>query len=197
MTKLQTLQRAKSYIEMLSSCIDPISGQKVPSDSVLSGERIRKCFSFVAEILDEAISTGGLISLPGEDSTAETVFIRQKNSFCLTSDEKAKIKISDTPIPPMTFMKNINKVIDATKVEKLSLTVVNEWLLKNGYITENKVPTVVNKTVKTITPTSHQIGIFEQEILDAKTEQTKTQLLFSKRAQEFILANIDAITSRK
>lgn len=36
MTELETMQRAKMYMEKLAQGIDPVSGQEIPEDSVLS-----------------------------------------------------------------------------------------------------------------------------------------------------------------
>lgn len=67
---------------------------------------------------------------------------------------------------PSAFIKNINSVVDAENMEKLSLTTINKWLLKQGYLAESKVATVVNKNVKTVTPLSAQIGVIEQTVVD-------------------------------
>lgn len=36
MTELETMQRAKMYLDKLAQGIDPISGQEIPNDSVLN-----------------------------------------------------------------------------------------------------------------------------------------------------------------
>ena len=68
------IMRAKSYMDMLSNGIDPISGNDVPEDTILAQERLRKCFSFVSEILEEAVSQYGLISLPENEKNADNEF---------------------------------------------------------------------------------------------------------------------------
>ena len=42
MDKLQVIQRAKSYMDMLAKGIDPISGELVKNDSALQQERLQK-----------------------------------------------------------------------------------------------------------------------------------------------------------
>lgn len=42
MDKLQVIQRAKSYMDMLAKGIDPISGELVENDSALQQERLQK-----------------------------------------------------------------------------------------------------------------------------------------------------------
>ena len=63
MDKRRVIQHAQTYMDMLSNGIDPISGEPVPEDSTLQQERLKKCFSFVSEILNEVIQNNGIVSL--------------------------------------------------------------------------------------------------------------------------------------
>lgn len=193
MDKLQVIQRAKSYMDMLAKGIDPISGELVKNDSALQQERLQKCFSFVSEILDEVIKTNGIVSMPATESSQGYTAVKKKSVFSINPQQRSNIRITNNPIIPSAFIKNINSVVDAENMEKLSLTTINKWLLKQGYLAESKVATVVNKNVKTVTPLSAQIGVIEQTIVDQKTGEAKTQLLFSRQAQEFLLDNIESI----
>lgn len=195
MEKLQVIQRAKSYMDMLSNGIDPISGELVKNDSTFQQERLQKCFSFVSEILDEIIRTNGIVTLPATEFSHGYEAVKKKSVFSLNQQQRNSIRVTNNPIIPSAFIKNINSVVDSDNMEKLSLTTINKWLLKQGYLTESKVPTVINKNVKTVTPLSMQIGVIEQTVVDPKTGEAKTQLLFSRQAQEFILDNIESILS--
>lgn len=195
MEKLQVIQRAKSYMDMLSNGIDPISGELVKNDSTFQQERLQKCFSFVSEILDEIIKTNGIVTLPATEFSHGYEAVKKKSVFSLNQQQRNSIRVTNNPIIPSAFIKNINSVVDSDNMEKLSLTTINKWLLKQGYLTESKVPTVINKNVKTVTPLSTQIGVIEQTVVDPKTGEAKTQLLFSRQAQEFILDNIESILS--
>ena len=192
MDKLQVIQRAKSYMDMLAKGIDPISGELVKNDSALQQERLQKCFSFVSEILDEVIKTNGIVSMPATESSQGYTAVK-KAVFSINPQQRSNIRITNNPIIPSAFIKNINSVVDSENMEKLSLTTINKWLLKQGYLAESKVATVVNKNVKTVTPLSAQIGVIEQTVVDQKTGEAKTQLLFSRQAQEFLLDNIESI----
>lgn len=195
MNKLSILKHASRYIEMLSKGIHPLSEEEIGYDSVLVEERIRKCLRFVAEVLNEAISTGGLISLPAEEGQAEAVYVREKKAFNLSAEERSRVRLSEEPITPTAFVKRLNDVIDAEATKKLSLTVVNNWLLKKGYMVDEKVPTVINKTVRKLSPSSESIGIFEEEVVDKKSNQRSVRLVFSRQTQEFLLENLDDILS--
>ncbi|MCM1363778.1 MAG: hypothetical protein NC122_01245 [Faecalibacterium sp.] len=193
MDKLQVIQRAKSYMDMLAKGIDPISGELVENDSTLQQERLQKCFSFVSEILDEIIKTNGIVTLPATEFSQGYVVVKKKAVFSINKQQRSGIRITSNPILPSFFLKNINSVVDTETMEKLSLTTVNKWLLQREYLSESKVPTVINKTVKIVTPLSAQIGIIEQTVVDSKTGEAKQQILFSRQAQEFILDNIKSI----
>lgn len=195
MDKLQIIQRAKSYMDMLSKGVDPISGVSIENDSTLHQERLQKCFSFVSEILDEIIKTNGIVTMSDSESSHGYTIVKKKAVFSIEPQQRMSIQITNDPITPSAFVKNVNSVVNTETTEKLSLTTINKWLLKQGYIAESKVPTVVNRNVKTVTPLSTQIGIIEQTVVDQKTGEAKTQVLFSRQAQEFILNNIDAIIS--
>ena len=48
MTELETMQRAKMYLDKLSRGIDPITGNEVPEDTVLNNVRICRCLHYVS-----------------------------------------------------------------------------------------------------------------------------------------------------
>ncbi len=195
MDKLQIIKRAKSYMDMLSNGIDPISEEPVENDSALRQERLQKCFQFVSEILGEIINTNGIVVMSEAESAHGYKIVKKKAVFSINPKQKMSIRITNCPIVPSAFVKNINSVVNTEIMEKLSLTTINKWLLKQGYISESKEPTVVNRNVKTITPLSTQIGIIEQTVVDPRTGEAKAQMLFSRQAQEFILNNIELIIS--
>ena len=71
-----------------------------------------------------------------------------------------------------------------------SLTTLNAWMKKNGLCIESKTPTVVNRTERKVTPKAIQIGIFEKQSIDEITGEVKTQIMFSKEAQNYIMAQM-------
>ena len=59
MTELETMQRAKGYLDKLALGIDPLTGREVPEDSVLNNVRLARCFFYVSDVLERLISNGG------------------------------------------------------------------------------------------------------------------------------------------
>lgn len=98
MEKIQVIQRAKSYMDMLSNGIDPISGELVKNDSTLQQERLRKCFSFVSEILDEVIKTNGIVTLLVTESSQGYAVVKKKRVFSINQQQKNSIRVTNNPI---------------------------------------------------------------------------------------------------
>ena len=59
MTELETMQRAKMYLDKLAQGIDPISGEEMEQDSVLNNVRLARCFFYVSGVLEQVIANGG------------------------------------------------------------------------------------------------------------------------------------------
>ena len=92
-------------------------------------------------------------------------------------------------------MKNINSVIDAATTEKISSTSVNKWLKKRGFVTVTQVKTICNKTVYTPSDNAKKMGIIQEDIVDRKSGEVKSTIKLEKRAQLFILENIEDIVA--
>lgn len=83
MTELETMQRAKMYMDKLARGIDPITNQEVYDDSVLNNIRLARCFFYVSDILGQVIANGGLIG--GKPKL---------DPFVINMDQIAKVQIS-------------------------------------------------------------------------------------------------------
>ena len=81
MTELETMQRAKMYLDKLAQGIDPISGQEIPNDSVLNNVRLARCFFYVSGILDQVIANDGRV-------------ISGEKNFYITQEEISRLQPS-------------------------------------------------------------------------------------------------------
>lgn len=61
MTELETMQRAKMYMDKLAQGIDPITNLEMPGDCVLNNVRLARCFFYVSDVLGQVIANGGVI----------------------------------------------------------------------------------------------------------------------------------------
>ena len=103
MDKLRIIQHAQEYMDKLSNGIDPISGNPVPEDSTLQQERLRKCFGFVAEILEELIQNNGTVLLSRTQNTIP-------------------VSVEESEGPPVESISNDHPVVLITPQQVQSIT---------------------------------------------------------------------------
>lgn len=117
MDKVQVLQRAKSYIEMLSRQINPINGEEC-GDDILKEERIVKCFEYVAGILDELIKNDGYV-----------VKIDKQMPFMLNNNQIKSLQVSQQAVSVKNFLKHVNGVVDKSVMKNLTPSTVCNWMV--------------------------------------------------------------------
>jgi len=193
MEKKQLVERAKMYVKMLSYGVHPVTGLEIPLDSVLKNEKIRNCFSFIAQTLDEYIELSEKVEKLEREKEEKTIVISQKQRFAITREQCESISLSKRPIPILSFMKNINAVINTEVMEKLTSTRITKWLSNRGLISALKIPTTINKTVYKPSELAEKIGICEEHLVDTDTGEEKIQVKLDESAQLFILENIEDI----
>ena len=193
MERIELVERAKMYLQLLSNGVHPVTGQSVPLDSALVDPKVKRCFSFITEILDEYVELKAKVEQLEKEKEKNTIVVAKKQVFSITQEQCNCIKLSKEPISVMAFMKNINEVIDAETTEKLSSTRINKWLTNRGLVTTEKVQTVTNKTVYKPSDVAVRIGITEEAFVDKKSGEVKTQIKLEERAQLFIIENLEDI----
>lgn len=206
MNKRQVIQHAQNYLDMLAAGTDPITQETIGEDSVVSKPQLKKCFQFVSAILREVLENNGLVLLDMEETARQASLavpvtvnggsyelVRKKAGFSLTPEQKRDVLISHLPITPNEFLKNVNRLVNPSTMEKLSSRSINAWLQKNAYIAQGKTQVVMNKTVWRPTRFAEKIGIAEFDVSDPKTGEIKRQLMFSPQAQEYLLNHLEEI----
>ena len=114
-----------------------------------------------------------------------------KTAFFLDDNQIERITISDTILTTKEFLKNINAAVDRKIMKPLSITLVNRWLVKNGYLKEEKRPAIINKTFRVLSDKSAEIGITEKVVVDSSTgEVLHSEIAFDSNAQRFILNHL-------
>ena len=114
MTELETMQRAKMYLDKLSRGIDPITDREMPEDAVLNNVRICRCLHYVSGILEQVIANGGAIG--------------EKAPFAISRERMASIPLSS------------NRAADDPSRKKLKATDITNWLLERGYLQKELGP---------------------------------------------------------
>lgn len=193
MEKEQLIERAKMYLQMLENGVHPVTGAEIKTDSVLMDEKVKKCFSFIIQTLDEYVELVDKVAKLESEKEEKTVIILKKQDFAITREQCESIALSKQPLSVLSFMKNVNSVINTDAMEKLTSTRLTKWLTSRGLISATKVQTMVNKTVYKPSESAEKIGIIEEQIVDKKSGEVKSQVKLSESAQLFIIENIEEI----
>ena len=182
MKELETLQRAKRYMEDLAKGINPLDGTKVPDHEVVNNVRLSRCFFYVAGVLQEVIDEKTAVPEPKPSKT-------YRQPFDLNTVDPTRVELSEEPIPVSELAKRISAGIDESGMRKLSFNVITKWLLEIGVLEE--FPIGENRTGKRPTARGRELGLLTQQ--REGVEGPYLQVLYSRNAQQFILDNLDAL----
>lgn len=178
MTELETLERAKMYIDKLANGIDPITDESVADDSVINNVRISRCLFYVSGVLQKVIENGGAVK--------KTVV--KGLPFKITEEQLKTVEISETPVGISIIAKRIAAVLDEG-VRKVSASKISSWLVSEGFLTENIRG---NQRVKETTEKGERIGIFTVDGIRQDGIPYKKNI-YNADAQRFIIENITKI----
>ena len=181
MTELEKMRHAHSYILNLANGIDPISGQELPDDTCLNNVRLSRCFFYTADILRQVVENGGSIGKQYKGG-----------EFILTDEFKSKLTPDVNSLQISDFIEPINEIARELGMKKITTTAFTEWLVDEGYMTEQK--RIDNKRYKEPTAKGEALGIIA-ETRDGPYGMYKA-ILYNTNAQKFMLDNMDKIVER-
>ena len=172
-TDTDKLKRAKDYMVKLADGIDPIGGERLTNDTVLSNERLSRCFAYVAEMLQKVIDSGGK-------------GLGWQRPFYITPEEIKRVRLSSQPVPISAFVQAVNEAVGDLGRKNLAHNTVTKWLADQGYL--RIIQDDDRKTHKELTDKSAEIGITSEE----RTGQsgTYTAILYDTKAQQYLLNNL-------
>lgn len=178
MTELETMQRAKLYMDKLAQGIDPITDQQLPGDSALNNARLSRCFSYVSDVLEKVIANGG------------TVGYRTKNQeFTITPDQLAKVQLSEYPIRISEFIDALYQAVENSDMRRLSAVRITDWLVSKGLM--RKEVGADGKMNRLPTESGLQMGMSTQ--LRQSRDGEYQAVYYDKTVQRFLLSNIEEI----
>lgn len=183
MTELETLERAKMYMEKLANGINPIDGSQIPDEEVVNNVRLSRCFFYVADVLRQVIDNGG-VSRQKKD---------KKIPFFLPVERRNAFAFSNQPIPISEISKRINDLIDAENMAKLQYRAIRDWLMSLGMLEE--AMNEEGKRTKRPTPRGKNMGI----TLESRMSQNGAYfvVVYDLNAQHFIIDNLDTIVDHE
>ena len=191
MEKVEMVERAKAYLQLLTTGVNPITGGRLSSTDVACNDRVKACLTFVNQILGEYLVLSDKIAELEEK--AEQNEAADKKDFYITKEQCDRIKLSQKPITLLTLAKNINLAVGDKTMKRLRSVSINNWLIDKGYVTKTKTKTLVNKTVYAPTADAFGLGMVAEENLDEETGEIKTQLKLNPSAQLFIIEHLREI----
>lgn len=177
MTELETLERAKMYIEKLAHGINPIDDSVIPEDDVVNNVRLARCFFFVADVLRQVIDNGGI--------TAQKK--AKKKPFALSVEERRAFVFSDTPIAISEIVKRINNLVTDDNMAKLTTPTITNWLVGINILV-NEI-NANGKTVKRPSPQGMSLGIHVEGRISINGPYSV--VVYNREAQQFIVDNLD------
>ena len=177
MTELETVQRAKMYMDKLAQGIDPISGQALPEDSALNNIRLARCFFYVSGILDQVIQNGGQVTAA------------QKANFSITPEQLSSVEICPYPIRITEFTDALYAAVNTNTVKKLQPSKITDWLLQQGLLTKETGPDGKMRRV----PTEAGFGIGLTTQMRQSPNGEYLAVYYNPDAQRFLLEHIYTI----
>lgn len=182
MTELETMQRAKMYLDKLAQGIDPITNQEIHEDSVLNNVRLARCFFYVSDVLGRVIDNGGVIgSKP------------KLNDFVITPEQLARVQISREPVRVTQIVEMLAAAVADPQMKKMRTTVITDWLLEKGFL--EKQVAADGKNVRFPTEHGLKLGIFVQSRQGQYGEYQA--VYYNSDAQQFVLDNLPAMLMDK
>ncbi len=175
MTELETMQRAKMYMEKLAQGIDPITGQELPEDSALNNVRLARCFFYVSDVLGQVIANGGVIG--GKP---------RLQPFAITEQQLARVRISQEPVRVTQLVEMIGTAVENPQMKKLSTTAITDWLLEKGFLEKQTTPD--GKSRRVPTDSGRMIGLFTETRQGQYGEYLA--VFYNAEAQQFVLDNL-------
>lgn len=182
MTEMETIQRAKMYMDKLAQGIDPITNQEIPEDSVLNNVRLARCFFYVSDVLGQVIANGGMIG--GKPKL---------QPFTVDAEQLAKVRISQDPVRVTQLVEMTSTAIDNPQMKKLSTTVITNWLLEKGFLEKRIGPD--GKSRRIPTPNGMSIGLSTQVRQGQYGEYQA--VFYNAAAQQFVLDNLGAMLAER
>lgn len=181
MTELETMQRAKMYMDKLAQGIDPITNQEIPEDSTLNNVRLARCFFYVSGILGQVIANGG------------NVGAKPQIPFAILPEQLATIEISEEPIRITQLIDRISSAVGNPQMKKLQTTAVTDWLLEKGFL--EKMISPDGKYKRLPTQSGLMIG------LSVRTRQSPRgeyqAVYYNADAQQFVLEHLEQMLQEK
>lgn len=178
MTELETMQRAKMYMDKLAQGIDPISNREVPEDSMLNQVRLARCFSYVSDVLGRVIANGGTVG-----AHTRTV------DFSITPEQLAMVQIMDYPVRITEFVDALSQAVGDPQMKKPNVKRITDWLLESGLMAQVSGQDGKNHRI----PTGRGFNLGMSTRLRQTRDGEYQAVYYDRNMQRFLLDNLRVI----
>ena len=182
MTELETMQRAKMYLDKLAQGIDPITDQEVPEDSVLNNVRLARCFFYVSDVLDRVITNGGTVGQP-----------MRNTDFSITPEQLARVQVMDYPVRITEFTEALHRAVGDPQMKRPGVKKITDWLIEKGFMAQ--VMGADGKTHRIPTENGLEMG------MSTRLRQTRDgeyqAVYYDRNMQRILLDNLGAMFIQK
>ncbi len=181
MTDIETLQRAKMYLDKLANGIDPISDLKVSEDDCINQVRVSRCLFYVSDVLRRIIENGGLFEKSQK---------LKKKPFSITQEQLKDYPMATYPITVTEITQRINDLVDNENLTNLKAKSIISFLQQCDLITDEDSEN--GKQVKTPTKQGLEMGITRVE-RTSRYGNKYWVTVYNAEVQRIIIDNIDSI----
>lgn len=184
-TELETMKHAKEYIDKLANGIDPFTDKPVPDGDIINNVKLSRCFFYISGILEKIIENGGEVSPVYSGTIAD--------GNCIITDEvRSELVAIDDNITPKAVNDMINVALIKHNCRQIKSGIVSKWLTELDLI--QRYNDIDGKRRRRVTSVGEEEGLIEERRFTAKGFPYNC-ILLSKKAQQFVIDNIDAIVS--
>ena len=178
MTELETMQRAKMYMDKLAQGIDPITDQEIREDSVLNNVRLARCFFYVSDVLAKVIANGGTVGQPVRNL-----------EFFITQEQLARVQIMDYPVRITELTDALHQAAGDPLMKRPNAKKITDWLMEKGFMTQ--IIGADGKSHRVPTDYGLRMG------MSTRPRQTRDgeyqAVYYDRNMQKFLLDNLEAI----
>ena len=182
MSDIETIKKAKQFIDKMANGINPITGELVSGNDTLNNIQISRCLFYVSGVLREVIDEGNI---------QKKKFRHKSPDFYITNEELNTFKSPYKRTTISSFVAAINEHINNESRTKLKYKDIANWLLDKGFFKE-----IDSNGSKKKVPTEEgtKIGITtELRSYDNGTEALI--VILEEQAQRFILDHFKEIVT--
>ena len=180
MTEIEKIAYAKDFLDKLAEGVSPLDGTAISEGDIVNNVRVSRCLFFVSDVLRQVIENGG-VGKPGKQ--------KRRSDLTLTPEQLALFPYSDVPIKVSEIVARIKSLAGDENV-RFSAVRITDWLVSIGALAETSEG--YEKNTRVPTQTGRDIGLIGEDRTNLRGG-TYCLVLYSRKAQEFIIDNFEAI----